>query len=53
MKKQLAALAAAFLLMTGTASAAGGNVEGTVRGPLDLGLEVVVRVSGGCNWVRG
>jgi hypothetical protein len=53
MKKQLAALAAAFLLMTGTASAADGSVEGKVRGPMDLGLEVIVRDSGTGNWDRG
>ena len=53
MKKQLAALAAAFLLMTGTASAADGSVEGKIRGPMDLGLDVVVRDSGTGNWDRG
>ena len=52
MKKQLAALAAAFLLMTGTASAADGSVEGKIRGPMDLGLDVVVRDSGTGNWDR-
>ena len=53
MKKQLAALAAAFLLMTGTASAGDGNVEGKVRGPMDLGLQVIARDSGTGNWDRG
>ena len=46
MKKQLAAFAAAFLLMTSTASAADGSVEGKVRGPLNLGLNVVVQDNG-------
>ena len=46
MKKQLAALAAAFLLMTGTASAADGSVEGKVRGPMDLGLDYIVQDGG-------
>ena len=46
MKRQLAALAAAFLLMTGTASAADGSVEGKVRGPVDLGLDYIVQDSG-------
>lgn len=46
MKKQLAAFAAAFLLMTSTVSAADGSVEGKVRGPLDLGLNVVVQDNG-------
>ncbi len=53
MKKQLAALAAAFLLMTGTASAADGSVEGKVKGPMDLGLQVITRDSGTGNWDRG
>lgn len=53
MKKQLAAMAAAFLLMTGTACAADGGVEGKVKGPLDLGVELVVRDSGRGNWDRG
>ncbi len=53
MKKQLAAIAAAFLLMTGTASAAGGSVEGKVKGPMDLGLQVIARDSGTGNWDRG
>ncbi len=53
MKKELAAVAAAFLLMTGTASAADGSVEGKVRGPMDLGLDVVVRDRGNGNWDRG
>ena len=46
MKKQLAALTAAFLLMTGTASAADGSVEGKVRGPMDLGLDYIVQDGG-------
>ena len=46
MKKQFAALAAALLLMTGTASAADGSVQGKVRGPMDLGLDVVVNDGG-------
>ena len=46
MKKELAALAAAFLLMTGTASAADGSVEGKVRGPMDLGLDYIVQDGG-------
>ena len=46
MKRQLAALAAAFLLMTGTASAADGSVEGKVRGPMDLGLDYIVQDGG-------
>ena len=53
MKKQLAVMAAAFLLMTGTASAADGGVEGKVKGPLDLGVDLVVRDSGRGNWERG
>ena len=53
MKKQLASIAAAFLLMMGTASASDGGVEGVVKGPMDLGLEVVVRDRGRGNWDRG
>ena len=53
MKKHLAAVAAALLLMTGTASAADGSVEGKIQGPLDLGLDVVVRDSGRGNGERG
>ncbi len=53
MKKHLAAMAAAFLLMTGTAYAADGSVEGKVKGPMDMGLDVVVRDSGRGNWDRG
>ena len=53
MKKQLAAIAAAFLLMTGTASAADGSVTGKVKGPMDFGLDVVVRNSGRSTLERG
>ena len=53
MKKQLAAIAAAFLLMTGTASAANGSVEGKVRGPMDLGVDFVVQDSGTGSRDRG
>ena len=53
MKKHLAALAAALMLMTGTVSAAAGSVEGKVKGPMDMGLNVVVRDSGTGNWDRG
>ena len=53
MKKQLAAIAATFLLMTGTAYASDGGVEGKIRGPMNLGFEVVTRDSGRGNWDRG
>ena len=53
MKKQMAAVAAAFLLLTGTASAADGGVEGKVRGPLNMGLDVVVRDNGQGSLGRG
>lgn len=53
MKKQMAAIAAALLLMAGTAHASEGGVEGKVKGPLNLGLDFVVRDSGRGNWERG
>ena len=54
MKKYLASLAAAIVFAAaGTVSAADGGVEGVVKGPVDLGLEVVVRDSGRGNWDRG
>ena len=54
MKKYLASIAAAILFaMTSTVNAADGGVEGVVKGPIDMGLEVVVRDSGRGNWDRG
>lgn len=53
MKKELAAMAAAFLLMTGTASAADGGIEGKVLGPLDLGVSIVVSDRGRGSGERG
>ncbi len=54
MKKFMASVAAAFILTSaGIVNAADGGVHGVVRGPVDLGLEVVVRDSGTGNWERG
>ncbi len=54
MKKIFICIAAVLLLMTtGTAYASSGDIEGTVKGPLDLGLEVVVHDAGSGNWDRG
>ncbi len=54
MNKYLASIAAAFLFAAAsTVNAADGGVEGKVKGPLNLGLDVVVRESGRGNWDRG